>query len=208
MKKQKFYVVWSGRKLGIYKTWAECQEQVDKFEGAVYKAFDNLDDAQTAFNGKAAAFMKRKKSQQVKQNRLFSAQPELNSISVDAAWNTKTKIMEYQGVYTLTKDRIFLQGPYPDATNNIGEFLAIVHALAFLKKKKSTLPVYSDSITAIKWVSDKKANTKLIQTSENAELFEIILRAEKWLLHNKFSNRIIKWDTKNWGEIPADFGRK
>ena len=207
MKKQKFYVVWSGRKPGIYKTWAECQEQVDKFEGAVYKAFDNLDDAQTAFNGKATAFMKRKQ-QQVKQNRLFSAQPELNSISVDAAWNTKTKIMEYQGVYTLTKDRLFLQGPYPDATNNIGEFLAIVHALAFLKKKKSPLPIYSDSITAIKWVSVKKANTKLIQTSENTELFEIIMRAENWLLHNRYSNRIIKWDTKNWGENPADFGRK
>jgi ribonuclease HI len=33
-------------------------------------------------------------------------------------------------------------------------------------------------------------------------------RAEKWLLSNEFSNEILKWETKAWGEIPADFGRK
>jgi ribonuclease HI len=93
-------------------------------------------------------------------------------------------------------------------TNNIGEFLAIVHALAFLKKHEVNIPVYTDSLTALKWVKDKKVKTKLKETPENEELFELIERAVNWLNNNTYNNAILKWDTKNWGEIPADFGRK
>jgi len=117
-------------------------------------------------------------------------------------------VMVYQGVDTQTGQLIFRKGPYEDATNNIGEFLAIVHALALLKQKNNPLPVYTDSITAMKWVRTKRANTKLLPTDANAELFEIIERAENWLKNNEFPNPILKWETKSWGEIPADFGRK
>ena len=40
------------------------------------------------------------------------------------------------------------------------------------------------------------------------DLFELIDRAENWLKTNHYSNKILKWDTPLWGEIPADFGRK
>ena len=116
--------------------------------------------------------------------------------------------MEYRGVDTLSGKEIFRQGPYFDGTNNIGEFLAIVHGLALLKKKNSNLPVYTDSMTAISWVRKRKANTKLELTARNAILFELIERAEKWLKTNTWSNPILKWETQCWGEIPADFGRK
>jgi len=209
MKKQKFYVVWNGRTPGIYKTWAECHEQVDKFEGAAYKAFENNEEARTAFASDYKKIIYNKKNQSRKQDKIsFAGKPEKKSVSVDAACNTKTKLMEYQGVFTSTGEKLFIQGPFRDATNNIGEFLAIVHALALLKQKNSTLPVYSDSMTAIKWVKDKKANTKLLPTECNAELFDLITRAEKWLTDNTFTNRILKWNTESWGEIPADFGRK
>ena len=33
-------------------------------------------------------------------------------------------------------------------------------------------------------------------------------RATKWLKENNYSATIKKWETKKWGEIPADFGRK
>ena len=134
--------------------------------------------------------------------------PIKNSIAVDAAWNTATGDMEYQGVYYATGDRIFLQGPFKDGTNNIGEFLAIVHALAYLQKKESDLPIYTDSKTAMAWIKKKHANTKLALTPRNKPLFEMLQRAERWLATNTYPNRILKWETEYWGENPADFGRK
>ena len=105
-------------------------------------------------------------------------------------------------------EEIFHKGPWEDGTNNIGEFLAIVHALAYQQKKGEYLPIYSDSINAIKWVEKRKCNTKLVQTDRNQEIFILIERAEKWLKSHSWTNQILKWDTRSWGEIPADFGRK
>lgn len=97
---------------------------------------------------------------------------------------------------------------YQHGTNNIGEFLAIVHGLAWQQKHKLSIPIYSDSVNAIKWVMSGKANTKLVENSQNQILFEHLSRAEDWLQNNKVHVQLLKWDTKNWGEIPADFGRK
>ena len=116
--------------------------------------------------------------------------------------------MEYKGVFTKTKAELFKLGPFEDATNNIGEFLAIVHALGYLKKQKINFPIYSDSITAMHWVKIQQANTKLKITEANKSLFYLVERAEKWLRENNYSNKILKWETKAWGENPADFGRK
>ena len=40
-KKQKYYVVWKGRKKGIYNTWEECKQQTFGFDGAQYKSFES-----------------------------------------------------------------------------------------------------------------------------------------------------------------------
>ena len=118
-------------------------------------------------------------------------------------------MMEYRGVWTADKSELFHFGPARDGTNNIGEFLALVHALAWLQKKNdSSIPVYSDSRTAIAWVNRKKANTQLKPTQHNAQLFDMIKRAEKWLKENEWKNPVLKWETEIWGEIAADFGRK
>ncbi|GHV56601.1 hypothetical protein FACS1894182_03480 [Bacteroidia bacterium] len=116
--------------------------------------------------------------------------------------------MEYRGVYTDTRQEIFRIGPFQEGTNNIGEFLALVHGLALLKQQNSPLPVYSDSVTALAWVRNKKCKTTLQRSEVNRPLFELVDRAEKWLRNNTYATRILKWDTEHWGEIPADFGRK
>jgi ribonuclease HI len=117
--------------------------------------------------------------------------------------------MEYRGVDTKTGMQLFHQGPFKRGTNNIGEFLALVHALALLQKEnRPNLPIYSDSRIAIGWVKRKKANTKLKKGADNSILFQLMNRAETWLENNSFTNPIYKWETKEWGEIPADFGRK
>lgn len=117
--------------------------------------------------------------------------------------------MEYRGVLTHSKKQIFIQGAFENGTNNIGEFLALVHALALLKSKKMyDLPIYSDSKIAMNWVKKKRCNTNVEFNQKNKPLLELIKRAEKWLETNTYKNPILKWHTKVWGEIPADFGRK
>lgn len=132
----------------------------------------------------------------------------LDSIAVDAGCMGNPGIMEYRGVYVRTGQEIFKVGPYQDGTNNIGEFLAIVHGLALLKQKGSDMPIYSDSMVAQKWVREKRCKTTIKDTGRNTELIGLIKRAETWLATNTYRNPILKWRTEVWGEIPADFGRK
>jgi len=205
----KFYVVWAGQIPGIYESWDECQKQIKNYTNARFKGFPTRVAAENAYNSTYESYI----TKSTKNKSIFGIdesqpKPVFPSLAVDAACNTVTGDMEYQGVDAQTKRLIFHQGPYPDGTNNIGEFLAIVHALALLKKEKSSLPIYTDSMTALAWVRNRKANTKLIKSSENEILFELIDRAERWLKENNWRNPIIKWETTIWGEIPADFGRK
>lgn len=131
-----------------------------------------------------------------------------NSIAVDAACSGNPGKMEYRGVYLRTGKEIFHFGPV-FGTNNIGEFLAIVHGLALLKQKGlDDMPIYSDSVNAQLWVRKKKCKTTLERNEKTEQLYQLIERAENWLKNNTYRNPIIKWPTEQWGEIPADFGRK
>lgn len=210
MAKKKFYVVWEGRKIGIFETWDECKESTHGFNGAKYKSFQSLELAKQAYseeydNYKGKTFFESELSEE--ELKLIGA-PILKSISVDAACSGNPGLMEYQGVETETKRVIFKQGPFKDASNNMGEFLALVHALAHMKKSNDIRPIYSDSKIAISWIRDKTSRSNIQETENNKEVFELMERAEKWLISNEFTNKILKWETKAWGEIPADFGRK
>jgi ribonuclease HI len=128
---------------------------------------------------------------------------------VDAACSGSPGQLEYRGVYTDSEEEFFRAGPFPDGTNNVGEFLAIVHALTWLEKHNTWLPIYSDSRNAISWVYTGKCQTSLKHTARNAPLFAIIHSAENWLAENELrEDAVLKWDTELWGENPADFGRK
>ena len=209
MANKKFYVVWKGHKTGVFKTWNECKRQIDGFTGAEYKSFLKEDEALEAYTKNYEDYKgknTKKPSLSALEKKAYG-KPNLNSISVDGACNNKGRA-EYQGVYTDTRTELFKEGPFKKGTNNIMEFLALVHALAYCKKNKLELPIYSDSRIAINWVQKKYINTKVERSSENKKLFELIERALKWLKTNTYSNKILKWETKAWGEIPADFGRK
>ena len=130
-----------------------------------------------------------------------------NSLAVDAACSGNPGPMEYRGVHVASRQEIFHFGPMK-GTNNIGEFLAIVHGLALLKQKGFDMPIYSDSVNAISLGTTEEMQNQTSRNEETEELFKVIERAEKWLKENTYTTRIIKWETKEWGEIPADFGRK
>lgn len=210
MAKRKFYVVWEGRKTGVFDNWNECKKQISAYPQAKYKSFESREQAEQAFKKDSRDFIgKPSVPAPVDQQYLLRVgRPLAESISVDGAWNTATGVIEYQGVYTRTGQLIFRQGPFEDGTNNIAEFLAIVHALAYCKANNITLPIYSDSRNAISWVMAKKARTNHTPSARNAKLFELLDRAEQWLKQHTYPNKILKWETKAWGENPADFGRK
>jgi len=207
--KKKFYVVWVGVNPGIYDNWADCQLQIKGFPAAKYKSYKTLEEAEMAYSGsfdeEIGSGEKKPKANRIDYTEIV----EKNSISVDAACSGNPGDVEYQGVDTLSKDLIFHQGPFKKGTNNIGEFLALVHALAYAKQiKNEDLAIYSDSRTAMAWVRNKKVKTVLKKDHSNEKLFKLVDRAIIWLHNNSYRNKILKWDTENWGEIPADFGRK
>ncbi|MBO8476595.1 MAG: ribonuclease H family protein [Bacteroidetes bacterium] len=209
----KTYVVWEGRHPGIYSSWEDCKAEVENFPNARYKAFSNRTEAIMAYreSDREASEVLRSISRHLKEESAgYMSNPEINpdSIAVDAGCSGNPGKMEYRGVYLRTGKEVFHQGPFEHGTNNIGEFLAIVHALALLKKNGSNMTVYSDSAVAQKWVRDKRCNTKLEKNDKNSELHALILRAEAWLAANDYANPVMKWKTDKWGEIPADFGRK
>ena len=208
MAKKNFYVVWNGVKPGVYKSWNECKTQVEGYDGAIYKSFPTLEEAEKAFHDTPWNYVG--KNAEKKKVISIHNNPDIikDSLSVDAACSGNPGLMEYRGVYVKTGEQVFHQGPFEKGTNNVGEFLALVHGLALLKQKGFNIPIYSDSANAIKWVKEKKCKTKLERVPENESLFYMIERAEKWLRENTYTTRIIKWETDKWGEIPADFGRK
>ncbi len=208
MAKKNFYVVWNGVKTGVYSSWAECKAQVEGYDGAIYKSFPSKLEAEKAYNESPWLYVG-KNAEKKKQVSIHNI-PEIikDSLSVDAACSGNPGLMEYRGVYVKTGEEVFKQGPFEQGTNNIGEFLALVHGLALLKQKGFSIPIYSDSVNAIKWVKEKKCKTKLERIPENESLFYMIERAENWLRTNTYTTTILKWKTVEWGEIPADFGRK
>lgn len=207
MVKKKWYVVWKGRQPGIYDVWADCKKQTESFDNALYKSFESFEEANCAYNSDAWKYTSKNKGINSLVNKDINKIIH-HSLSVDAACSGNPGQMEYRGVYTKTGEEIFRAGPYEQGTNNIGEFLALVHGLALLKKQNSPLPIYSDSVNAMAWIRNKKCKTRLEPVEVNRPVFELIERAERWLENNTYTTLILKWETKKWGEIPADFGRK
>lgn len=223
-KKQKYYVVWQGTQPGIYDYWGECQAQIKGVSNARYKSFNSREEAERAFArpfseyiGSTATAASSPSVQQhdvyIDENGMTAVRPGvtdgpiLDSLAVDAACSGNPGVMEYQGVYVATRTQLF-HYKAPVGTNNIGEFLALVHGLSYLKRKGLQQVLYSDSVNAINWVRHKECRTKLPLTPETSDLWNYIRRAEHWLETNTYTTEIRKWDTDRWGEIPADFGRK
>lgn len=242
MAKTKYYVVWVGKKPGIYTNWTECQAQVNHYPEAKYKSFATKAEADAAYKagwqkhwGKGAAsgmeeasntpglsgspqrspapkFSQSHRSSRPSQRSTpasdASEEIDYNSISVDVGTRGNPGPVEYKGVDTRTGDILFSRGPISRGTNNLGEFLAIVHGLAYLKKQGSSKTIYSDSLNAMKWVRQKQVATTLKRDKSTEEIWELIDRAEQWLQTNTYDNKVLKWQTDRWGEIKADYGRK
>lgn len=210
---KKYYVVWNGRHTGVFDSWDDAREQVEGYPEASYKSFPTQQAAVEAYRGNPADHIDVIKAIAGHRPEVvnYAAFPEirLDAIAVDAACSRNPGPVEYQGVAVGTGERIFHVGPLEAGTNNLGEFLALVHALAMLNRDGQPLrPVYSDSRTALAWVRNRHARTTVTPTPANARILDMVRRAEAWLNTHTYRNPVLKWDTDTWGEIPADFGRK
>jgi len=209
MVKQKYYVVWKGRQTGIFNTWDECSAQVKGFINAEFKAFDSQPAAEAALR---APYADQIMTRPIKtsQGKLAGAagHPIPESYCVDAACSGNPGRMEYRCVETATGREIFHAGPFDVGTNNIGEFLGVVEALMLCHFRNLTLPIYTDSKIALSWLKIKKCKTNLPVKIISPKLYERIQTAESWLHNNNYPNKVLKWETEAWGEIPADYGRK
>lgn len=213
MASKKYYAVFNGRKTGIFSTWQECEEQITGFSGALYKSFKTRGEAEEALEAarQTSVFPKEPEKKKRKPTKTITSSTDvviMDSVCVDAACSGNPGAVEYKGVHTATHEVLFQKRPIPHGTNNIGEFLAIVHALAYLKNQEKDIPIYSDSEIAILWVKNRKVKTKLKRNEDSEEIFNLVDRALTWLENNDYTNPILKWNTAAWGEIPADFGRK
>ena len=207
MAKKRYYVVWNGLRPGVYSSWEECQTQIKGIKQALYKAFDTLAEAERAYASSPGQYIGHGAKAENKKAAAPPAAIIKNALAVDAACSGNPGMMEYRGVYLGDGKEIFHFGPV-HGTNNIGEFLAIVHALAMLDKQGLKMTIYSDSRTAISWVRKKCCKTQLERNEETEQLFQLIERAEAWLKSHRVTVPIVKWETEQWGEVPADFGRK
>ncbi len=213
MASKKYYAVFKGRETGIFTSWAECEEQIKGFRGALYKSFKTRGEAEAALGltNQVSLFSVEQrdvKLWEAKEKIVPASELIMDSVCVDASCIGNPGVVEYRGIYTATREVMFHKRPMSNGTSNIGEFLAIVHALAYLNNQGSNIPIYSDSETAIIWVSNKRIRTKLQRNDSNEEVFNLIERGLKWLKNNEYANPVLKWNTVCWGEIPADFGRK
>lgn len=206
-KKKKYYVVWKGVSPGVYDSWTDCQLQIKGYDGAQYKAFETQEEAEQALASSPFHYIGKNAAKKEEVNKQLPPNFDMNCLAVDAACSGNPGPMEYRGVYLLTGQEVFHFGPVY-GTNNIGEFLAIVHALALMEQKGINMPIYSDSRNALSWVKQKKCKTKLERTPKTEKLFQMIERAENWLHNHDYTIPLLKWETDQWGEVPADFGRK
>jgi ribonuclease HI len=203
-KEKKYYAVWKGRARGIFDTWEQCLAHVRGYPGAQYMAFPSREAARRALEQPyelARAFPADYRA-------LRKNAPVMESIAVDGSCPGNPGPVEFRGVHVGKGIEVFRQGPFANGTNNIGEFLAIVDALKYLHQKNKAWPVYSDSETAIGWVQGKHCRTRIAASQANAALIKMIRQAEDWLRVNDYPNPVLKWETSDWGENPADYRRK
>lgn len=223
-KHAKWYSVWKGRTIGVFDNWTDCKKSTERYQGAKYESFKTYDDARASFLEHTTKYKSKilEKSIIDKEERWRTCEksPQFPFYCTDAACtNPHCGIVEYRCFYVFSKDstpkNIYSFGPFQDGSNNIGEYLALVKALMWLEttEPNGTDPVYSDSKIAIIWISDIKnpgSNSHIPKIGE--ALKGELLMCDDWVKkstsYSQIARRVRHWNTSDWGEIPADYGRK
>ncbi len=207
MQTQKYYTVWAGRKTGVFSSWKECRPLVIGFRGARFKSFPTLPEAKRALNRR---YRERNGNDNTAIQTLFNSDDTRainNSLIASGTCNLETGEVEISAIHTGSGQLIFWKGPFHDGTPDMAEFIAIVETLRYLKPRKLSIPVYSESATALNWVRDRHARPALPRRQSNMELYQRFDECMAWLHDYAYYNRTLKWDTESWGRSLGDFRR-
>lgn len=125
-------------------------------------------------------------------------------IATDGAHSSRERLTRFRAVDLSSGKELFAETA-GNWTNNIGEFLGIVAAVKYLMEHPEFVPrvIYSDSLTAITWFRQRKtASSRRCPALLKAEVFLKVMAVKIEDI------RVVHWDNRLWGEIPADFRNK
>ena len=155
----KVYAVKCGRKPGIYNTWADCQKQVIKYPGAIFKSFKTKEEA-VQFMGNVPVNTVTDKEKIIEKSLTYPY------AFVDGSFYKDTFIYGYGGFLMVDEDtKIKLQGSGDDKElasmrNVAGEILGSMAAVKEAEKLGlESLTIYYDYQGIESWaVGDWKTN--------------------------------------------------
>ncbi|MCE9678967.1 ribonuclease H family protein [Shewanella sp. AS1] len=192
----KYYVVWAGRKTGIFTSWPETKALVDGFAGARYKSFKTEAEACAAFKGQPSGGQKpinklkqAPKSAPATANKTNeSAQPDSDlDIYTDGGCEPNPgKAGSGLALYRSGQLSELWYGLFnPNGTNNSAELNALYQALIIAQgalEQGKIVHIHSDSQYALNcvtnWAYGWKAKNWTRKTGEIANL-EIIQQAHE-----------------------------
>ena len=197
----KYYAVKVGKKPGIYKTWDECKEQVNKFPGAIYKSFKTLEEAEK-FSGVKTSFNENKNNKLNNSAKKADIKKEGNLKPIRSSANVK-----YFEIYiepeTIKDDFdfiAFVDGSYDRVSKTFGSGIAV-------------LDLKNDTIEEFKVAGNDKWDQWNIVGEIEASKFAIKLGYEKELkkicIYHDLKN-IALWASGSWqakNEYTQDYVR-
>lgn len=169
MAKQKYYGVKSGRAIGVYKTWPECQKQVIGYPGALFKSFLSELEALEYVNGLP---LEMPNAPAASQNENDKATGKHYDIYVDGSYdNSKKKYSWGFAVYQAAELIHTASGIGEDAeaaaTRNVaGELEATMKAVQWAGAQEvDSVTIHHDYIGISEWATGKwKTNNTTTQS--------------------------------------------
>ena len=158
---KKFYVVWAGRKTGVFTDWTTTHGYVDKFPGARFKSFNSRAEAEAAFRAGRPATTPRPagaaKAASPSAPRIHTATTGLQIYCDGACEPNPGNAGSGIAVYRDGQLAQLWYGLYhPNGTNNTAELNALHHALIIAEEAIAageTAQILSDSTYSINCIS-------------------------------------------------------
>lgn len=154
---KKIYAVKTGRKTGIFHSWAECEKQIKGFSGAEYKSFTSIDDAKNYLNYKNEINLHSKENENIVE------------AYVDGSYDDNLKTYSSGVVILHNGKKITLSKRDNDKDlismrNVAGELLGVTLAINYIKNNIDDFDkiiIYHDYEGISKWANDEwKTNKK------------------------------------------------
>ncbi len=162
---KKFYVVWEGRKTGIFTDWDTCKKQVYGFPGAKYKSFSTRAEAEIAFAKAPAGGGKKKAAKKKGTSRGSLSNKDVQALLVDVKIFTDGGCEPNPGqagsgisIYRDNRVEELWYGLYDlCGTNNTAELNALYQALILARgelEAGDTVAILCDSKYSIQCITE------------------------------------------------------